>query len=68
MSDSKDDKTDKTDKPLSLSGEGRLGLRRTSEQGQVRQSFSHGRSKTVQVEVRRKRTSSRTADSGGVAE
>jgi len=52
MSDSKDDKSDK---PLSLSNTGRLGLRQTSEPGQVRQSFSHGRSKTVQVEVRRKR-------------
>jgi translation initiation factor IF-2 len=34
----------------------RLELRRPVETGQVRQSFSHGRSKTVTVEVRKKRT------------
>src|SRR5690242_3082315 len=47
-----------TKRPLSLgrpSG-GRLELRKPIETGQVRQSFPHGRSKTVQVEVRRKRT------------
>ena len=32
-----------------------LGLRRTVETGKVKQSFSHGRSKTVQVEVVKKR-------------
>jgi translation initiation factor IF-2 len=42
---------------LSLSSEPRrLELRKTEASGQVKQSFSHGRSKTVQVEVRRKRT------------
>src|ERR1700722_5547902 len=53
--------TDKTEqeakRPLSLgrpSGS-RLELRKPIETGQVRQSFPHGRSKTVQVEVRRKR-------------
>ncbi|HEX5320936.1 MAG TPA: translation initiation factor IF-2 [Stellaceae bacterium] len=36
---------------------GRLELRRPADSsGQVRQSFSHGRSKTVTVEVRKKRT------------
>jgi translation initiation factor IF-2 len=34
---------------------GTLGLNRPAEPGQVRQSFSHGRSKTVAVEVRKKR-------------
>ena len=49
--------TDKTDdkKPLSLKKPGRLELRKTVESGEVRQSFSHGRSKTVTVEVKRKR-------------
>ena len=42
---------------------GRLELRTTVEAGQVRQSFSHGRSKAVTVEVRRKRTF--TAGKGG---
>jgi translation initiation factor IF-2 len=35
---------------------GRLELRKTVETGQIRQSFSHGRSRTVTVEVKRKRT------------
>ena len=43
-------------RPLSLGRGGTLGLRRPVETGQVRQSFSHGRSKTVTVEVRKKRT------------
>ncbi len=51
-----DDQKEKTNKPLSLSGRGRLQLNRPVETGQVRQSFSHGRSKTVAVEVKRKRT------------
>jgi len=34
---------------------GTLGLNRPSEPGQVKQSFSHGRSKTVAVEVKRRR-------------
>jgi hypothetical protein len=56
----------------------RLGLRpadplepgRTVEAGSVRQSFSHGRSKVVQVEVRKKRASvgaAGTAVAGGAA-
>ena len=43
-------------KPLKLNRPGRLELKKTVETGQVRQSFSHGRSKTVMVEVKRKRT------------
>ncbi|MBI5121874.1 MAG: translation initiation factor IF-2 [Rhodospirillales bacterium] len=34
----------------------KLELKRTVEAGQIRQSFSHGRSKAVAVEVRKKRT------------
>ena len=40
--------------PLTLS-RGKLELKKTVETGQVRQSFSHGRSKVVQVERKRKR-------------
>ena len=56
-----DNSEQETKRPLSLgrpgggSGGGRLELRKPIETGQVRQSFPHGRSKTVQVEVRRKR-------------
>jgi translation initiation factor IF-2 len=53
MMENKD--TDKK-KTLGLSRPGQLELRKTVEGGQVRQSFSHGRSKTVQVEVKKKRT------------
>ncbi|MGE4279010.1 MAG: translation initiation factor IF-2 [Magnetospirillum sp.] len=53
MSDSKDQER-KT--PLKLSSPGKLELKKTVETGQVRQSFSHGRSKVVTVEVRKKRT------------
>jgi hypothetical protein len=40
---------------LSLRPAGRLELGRTVDAGSVRQSFSHGRSKVIQVEVRKKR-------------
>jgi translation initiation factor IF-2 len=53
MSESKDQER-KT--PLKLSQPGKLELKKTVETGQVRQSFSHGRSKVVTVEVRKKRT------------
>lgn len=56
MSD--DNKNDEKKKraPLSLSGKSTLKLERTVEtSAQVRQSFSHGKSKTVQV-VKRKKT------------
>ena len=48
---------------LSLSKPGKLELKKTIESGQVRQNFSHGRSKMVQVERRTKRTFA--LDSGG---
>jgi translation initiation factor IF-2 len=51
-------------KPLGLSRPSRLELKKTVDAGQVRQSFSHGRSKAVSVEVRRKRTF--TQGAGGV--
>jgi translation initiation factor IF-2 len=46
---------------LTLSRPGRLELKKTVETGQVRQSFSHGRTKSVTVEVRKKRTFERGA-------
>ena len=54
MTTTKDKET--TRKPLSLNRPKKLELSKTVEGGQVRQSFSHGRTKTVQVEVKRKRT------------
>ncbi|MHA1537519.1 MAG: translation initiation factor IF-2, partial [Alphaproteobacteria bacterium] len=54
---------DDAKKPLSLSRPGKLELKKTVATGQVRQSFSHGRSKTVTVEVKKRRTFAR--DSGG---
>ncbi len=51
------DNTDQEKRPLSLVRPGgKLELRKPAEvAGQVRQSFPHGRTKTVQVEVRKKR-------------
>ena len=51
----------KIKRPLTLSG-GKLELKKTVESGQVRQSFSHGRSKVVQVERKRKRQFEMGAD------
>ncbi|MBD3762649.1 translation initiation factor IF-2 associated domain-containing protein, partial [Rhizorhabdus sp.] len=39
-----------------------LGLKRTVETGQVKQSFSHGRSNTVVVEVKRRRVLGRPGE------
>jgi translation initiation factor IF-2 len=44
-----------TKRPLSLGRGGKLELRKPIETSQVRQSFPHGRTKTVTVEVRKKR-------------
>lgn len=60
MTETKD--TNKGNK-LGLSRPGKLELNKTVEKGQVRQSFSHGRSKMVTVEVKKKRKFER--DSGG---
>src|SRR3546814_11833890 len=46
--------SDTTDKPK-LGTRAPLGLKRTVETGKVKQSFSHGRSNTVVVEVKRRR-------------
>ena len=52
-------------KKLSLSGgRSKLSLGKSVEAGQVKQSFSHGRSKTVQVEVRRRRAPTPPAAGG----
>ncbi len=56
--------TEPAKKRLSLSRPGRLELKKTVDAGQVRQSFSHGRTKAVAVEVRRKRTFAQSADGG----
>jgi len=52
-----------SNKPLGLARPGKLELKKTVETGQVRQNFSHGRSKMVAVEVRKKRTYA--PDAGG---
>jgi translation initiation factor IF-2 len=44
------------DKTLSVAPRKPLSLKRTVESGHVRQSFSHGRSKSVVVEKKKKRT------------
>jgi len=50
------DNTEQEKRLLSLGRTGgKLELRKPIETGQVRQSFPHGRSKTVTVEVRKKR-------------
>ena len=46
--------TDQTDKPK-LGTRAPLGIKRTVETGKVKQSFSHGRSNTVVVEVKKRR-------------
>ena len=54
MSDQNDQDAGKSRLSLRPAG-GRLELGKTVDAGSVRQSFSHGRSKTVQVEVVKKR-------------
>ncbi|MGB0749455.1 MAG: translation initiation factor IF-2 [Magnetospiraceae bacterium] len=51
-----DEKVSDDKKKLHLSKSGKLQLNKTVEAGKVQQSFSHGRSKTVTVEVRKKRS------------
>ena len=65
MSDQTDqnDDTKSDEKRVLKARPGRLELKKTVDAGQVRQSFSHGRTKSVAVEVRRKRTF--TKGSGG---
>lgn len=52
---------DSDDTKTAASGPRTLGLKRTREAGHVRQNFSHGRSKSVVVERKRKRTVGGTA-------
>jgi translation initiation factor IF-2 len=62
--DMSDTRESERKKPLGLASRpGRLELNKRVETGQVRQSFPHGRSKSVMVEVKRKRTY--TQDAGG---
>ncbi len=55
MSDTSDTK-DTEKKPLTLKRPGKLELKKTVDAGSVKQSFSHGRSKMVTVEVKKKRS------------
>ena len=55
--------TPEKNKKLGLARPKTLELKKTIETGQVRQNFSHGRSKMVMVEVKKKRSFER--DSGG---
>ncbi len=64
MNDKKD--TVKKD-TLTVAKPGRLQLTKTVESGKVKQTFTHGRSKTVTVEVRKTRTFAQGA-SGGMVE
>ncbi|MEM9442071.1 MAG: translation initiation factor IF-2, partial [Pseudomonadota bacterium] len=52
---------------LNKSGGGRLELKKRVDSGVVRQSFSHGRSKSVAVEVKRKRAPSKAEGEGAAA-
>ena len=49
-------KNSNTAKRLGLPSSGRLELRKTVEGGTVKQSFAHGRTKSVSVEVKKVRT------------
>ncbi|MBL8665606.1 MAG: translation initiation factor IF-2 [Candidatus Odyssella sp.] len=55
-------------KPLSLARPGRLELKKTVDAGMVKQSFSHGRTKQVSVEVKKKRTFTRGEKTGEMTE
>ncbi|MEE8622436.1 MAG: translation initiation factor IF-2 associated domain-containing protein, partial [Alphaproteobacteria bacterium] len=63
MTDIEEQKEQKGKRRLGLSRPGKLEIRKTVESGQVRQNFSHGRSKMVAVEIRKKRTYA--PDAGG---
>ena len=55
---------DRKKEVLHLTSKGKLELKKTVDAGSVRQSFSHGRTKTVTVEVKRKRTIEKGAAPG----
>ena len=67
MSEKEKLKVPEIKKKLGLSSPGKLELRKTIEGGTVRQSFSHGRVKSVTVEVKKVRTFKRE-DTGSMAE
>lgn len=53
---------------LKVANPGRLQLTKTVESGKVKQNFTHGRSKSVTVEVRKTRTFAQGATGGGMVE
>ena len=55
-------------KKLGLSGKSKLELSKTVRGGTVRQSFSHGRVKSVEVEVKKVRTFNKNANNTGLSE
>ena len=57
--------TDQTEKPK-LGTRPSLGIKRTVETGKVKQSFSHGRSNTVVVEVKKRRILGRPGEASPV--
>ena len=59
--------TDQSDKPK-LGTRPPLGLKRTVETGKVKQSFSHGRSNTVVVEVKKRRILGKPGETPAPAE
>ncbi|WP_284274290.1 translation initiation factor IF-2 associated domain-containing protein, partial [Sphingomonas astaxanthinifaciens] len=58
--------SDQTDKPK-LGTRPPLGIKRTVETGKVKQSFSHGRSNTVVVEVKKRRILGRPGEAPAAA-
>ncbi|MHA1112978.1 MAG: translation initiation factor IF-2 [Alphaproteobacteria bacterium] len=67
MSETSETEKDKGKTRLTLSRPSSLELKKIVESGQVRQNFSHGRSKAVTVEVRKKRSFARD-DAGKMKE
>ena len=55
-------------KKLGLSGKSKLELSKTVRGGTVRQSFSHGRVKSVEVEVKKVRTFNKSGPNTGLSE
>ena len=53
-------------KKLGLSGKSKLELSKTIRGGTVRQSFSHGRVKSVEVEVKKVRTFNKNGSNSGI--
>lgn len=65
MTDSNDNTKKDT---LKVTNPGRLQLTKTVESGKVKQNFTHGRSKSVTVEVRKTRTFAQGTTGGGMVE